>query len=142
MASVNISRGRKVTNNPIRGNPATQSTRARGRGNSKPQQAQLAIITPPPSETSQKADKKSVHWTNDQTDLLVSWLTSHSADCHILFYENKGDPADHATDKPSAKDKTGIHDIIAKHIFEMDAEWAQQYVTSPKKFSTCVGNHI
>ncbi|KIK77521.1 hypothetical protein PAXRUDRAFT_76514, partial [Paxillus rubicundulus Ve08.2h10] len=85
---------------------------------------------------------KLVHWMNDQTDLLVSWLTSHSANCHILFYKNKRDLADHATDKPSAKDKTGIHDIIAKCIFEMDAEWAQQYVTSPKKFSTCVGNHI
>ncbi|KIK76953.1 hypothetical protein PAXRUDRAFT_168294, partial [Paxillus rubicundulus Ve08.2h10] len=73
-----------------------------------------------------------VHWMNNQTDLLVSWLTSHSADCHVLFYGNKGDLTDHAMNKPSAKDKTGIHDIIAKHIFEVDAEWTQQYTTSPK----------
>ncbi|KAF9235098.1 hypothetical protein BU15DRAFT_65173 [Melanogaster broomeanus] len=133
---------RGVTNTPNRGNPAVKSTRPRGRGNSKPHQvAQAAIITPPPSETSQKADKKSVHWTNDQTDLLVTWLTSHPADCHVLFYENKGDQ-DHLTGKPSAKDKTGIHEIITKHIFEMDEDWAQQYTNSPKKFSTCVSNRI
>ncbi|KIK81783.1 hypothetical protein PAXRUDRAFT_155276 [Paxillus rubicundulus Ve08.2h10] len=66
---------------------------------------------PPPSKTSQKTSKKSVHWTNDQTNVLMSWLTSHPADCHILFYTNKGncDP----NDKLSTKDKTGIHDIIA-----------------------------
>ncbi|KAF9231800.1 hypothetical protein BU15DRAFT_81971 [Melanogaster broomeanus] len=44
--------------------------------------------------------------------------------------------------KPSAKDKMGMHDIITKHIFKMDIEWTQQYATSPKKFSTCVGNRI
>ncbi|KAF9237992.1 hypothetical protein BU15DRAFT_75600 [Melanogaster broomeanus] len=142
MASMNTPRGRGVSNNPNRGNPAVKSTRPRGHGNSKPHQvAQAAIITTPPSETSQKADKKSVHWTNDQTDLLVTWLTSHPANCHVLFYENKGDQ-DHLTGKPSAKDKTGIHEIIAKHIFEMDEDWAQQYTNSPKKFSTCVSNRI
>ncbi|KAF9222159.1 hypothetical protein BS17DRAFT_783887 [Gyrodon lividus] len=44
--------------------------------------------------------------------------------------------------KPSAKGKTGIHEVIAKHIFEMGTEWTQQYMSSPKKFSTCVTNHI
>ncbi|KAF9226195.1 hypothetical protein BS17DRAFT_532863 [Gyrodon lividus] len=118
MASVNGPRGRGAINNPIHGNPATQSNRARGRGNSKPQQA-----IPSFCELAESGQKESVHWMHVQTDLLVSWLTSHSADCHILFYKNKGDTAAHATDKPSTKDKMGIHEVIAKGIFEMDTEW-------------------
>ncbi|KIK74625.1 hypothetical protein PAXRUDRAFT_97988, partial [Paxillus rubicundulus Ve08.2h10] len=81
-----------------------------------------------------------VHWTNDQTDVLVSWLTSHPADCHILFYENKGHHD--SNDKPSAKDKTGIHNIIAQHIFVPSQEWAEHYTKVPKKFGVCVSNHI
>ncbi|KIK75608.1 hypothetical protein PAXRUDRAFT_172317, partial [Paxillus rubicundulus Ve08.2h10] len=65
-----------------------------------------------PSKTYQKTEKKLDHWTNDQTNMLVSWLTSHLANCHILFYENKGHHD--SNNKPSAKDKTGIHDIIAQ----------------------------
>jgi hypothetical protein len=140
MASMNTSRGslRGAANNPPRGNPTTQPTRARGRGNPKARQGGQVAVTQAPLPS----DKKSVHWTNDQTDLLVSWLTSHPADCHVLFYENKGDQADHITDKPSAKDKMGIHEIIANHIFAMDEEWTQHYTTSPKKFTTCVNNRI
>ncbi|KAF9232468.1 hypothetical protein BU15DRAFT_67428 [Melanogaster broomeanus] len=137
MASVDTPRGRGGTPNSTRGNHTAQPARARGRGTSK---ARLAIVTPPPSETSQKVDKKSVHWTNDQTDLLVTWLTSHPADCHVLFYENKGDRD--LNNKPSAKDKTGIHDIIAQHIFKTDQHWAEQYSKSPKKFGVCVSNRI
>ncbi|KIK77803.1 hypothetical protein PAXRUDRAFT_165694, partial [Paxillus rubicundulus Ve08.2h10] len=91
---------------------------------------------PPPSETSQKTEKKLDHWTNDQTDVLVSWLSSHPADCHILFYKNKGgrDP----NNKLSAKDKTGIHDIIAQHVFGPSQECAEHYTKAPKNpFSLC-----
>ncbi|KAF9233131.1 hypothetical protein BU15DRAFT_80442 [Melanogaster broomeanus] len=68
--------------------------------------------------------------------------TVHNRDDNDSLTWTKCPSMDHLTGKPSAKDKTGIHEIIAKHIFEMDEDWAQQYTNSPKKFSTCVSNRI
>ncbi|KAF8833424.1 hypothetical protein BDN67DRAFT_1017573 [Paxillus ammoniavirescens] len=131
MASTDAPRGQGPTKTPARGHPVMQPTR--GRGTLK---AHQAIATPPPpSETSQKIEKKSVHWTNDQTNVLISWLTSHPANCHILFYENKGHCD--SNDKPSTKDKTGIHDIITQHVFGHSQEWAEHYAKAPKKFGIC-----
>ncbi|KIK93240.1 hypothetical protein PAXRUDRAFT_97891, partial [Paxillus rubicundulus Ve08.2h10] len=79
-------------------------------------------------------------WTNDQTNMLMSWLTSHLADCHILFYENKGHHD--SNNKPSNKDKAGIHEIIAQHVFRPSQEWAEHYTNAPKKFGICVSNCI
>ncbi|KIK90912.1 hypothetical protein PAXRUDRAFT_150860, partial [Paxillus rubicundulus Ve08.2h10] len=72
------------------------------------------------------------------------------ADCHVLFYENKGDHD--LNNKPVGvpvpeftvfcQDKTGIHNIITQHIFKTDQHWAEQYLKSPKKFGVCVSNCI
>lgn len=68
-----------------------------------------------------------ITWEGSCTDQLITWITSHAADHHILFH-------DHSLSisikpllgkKPSGKNKKDIFAVIAKHIFEHDADHSQ-----------------
>ncbi|KAG2357668.1 hypothetical protein BDR07DRAFT_1379977 [Suillus spraguei] len=66
------------------------------------------------------------------TDLLLQFLSTHPADCHILFNE----------DHPSGSDKTKIHAVIAHHVFENDHEYHDLYSGEPAKFMQAMSNHL
>jgi len=103
-------------------------------------QQEPTVITPPPSETFQP-DKFTIIWSTEQTDTLVAWLTSHTANCNILFSQNKADCPKNL-EKPSGKDKTAICAVLAQFIFGQNPEWQDQFAAMPKKFMMSVTNHI
>ncbi|KAI9568418.1 hypothetical protein HD554DRAFT_2038961 [Boletus coccyginus] len=103
-------------------------------------QQDSTVITPPPSEISQP-DKFTIIWSVKQMDTLVAWLKSHTADCNVLFSQNKVNCPENL-EKPSGKDKTTICAVLAQLIFSQDLEWQDQFAAMPKKFTMSVTNHI
>ena len=76
--------------------------------------------------------KFTIHWSTEQTDTLVSWLKSHSADCNILFSKNKAECVVDSLEKPLGKDKTAICAVLTQLIFGEDPEWQEHFVAMPK----------
>ncbi|KAG2051223.1 hypothetical protein BDR06DRAFT_1022783 [Suillus hirtellus] len=75
----------------------------------------------------------------NQTSALVTYLSTHPADCHILFYEGKkSHPSDDGP--PSGSDKGKIHAVITKHIFKNDEMYQSMYAKDQTKFIQAVGN--
>ena len=78
-------------------------------------------------------------------DMLVAWITSHSADHHILFYDCLSSASvsrfsQASEDRPSGKNKKDVSAAIAKHIFETDPDHANTYVEEPGRYVTSVIN--
>jgi len=88
------------------------------------------------------AGQARIQWTADTplTDKLVTFLLDYPADCHILFYDNKGTDISHG--RPSGKDKSTIYVVIAKHIFEDNNKYSAAFAANPAPFSASVGNHL
>ncbi|KAH7902763.1 hypothetical protein BJ138DRAFT_1121136 [Hygrophoropsis aurantiaca] len=143
-------RARANSNHPVpsrRGQaPVDQPSRGRSRrGKTLANPTISTSRTVPPTSTpvtsNQPNQNINIGWNTHQTDLLVGWLTSHPADCNILFNKDNKQKDD-AIDKPSGKDKNTIHEVIANHIFSNDSQWAATYDSLPAKFSTSVSNRI
>lgn len=124
--------------------PPPNPTRGRrgGRGSGRAQRP-LQVQTPPLSDASSSYTRFTIHWTARQTDLLVIWLKEHSADCAILFSENKANRTT-TTERASGKDKTAIQIAIARSIFSDDAVWKDIFAipANSKKFGQSVANRI
>ncbi|KAG1720151.1 hypothetical protein EDB19DRAFT_1918180 [Suillus lakei] len=67
-------------------------------------------------------------------------LRVHPADCHVLFYSNNKSHAD--GNHPLAKDKVSICQIITKHVFKHDPEYANYYPDDPERFHDSMNSHI
>ncbi|KAG2360238.1 hypothetical protein BDR07DRAFT_1487267 [Suillus spraguei] len=70
----------------------------------------------PPLE--QSGPRLTIQWHNDRalTDTLVNYLTTHPADCKILFYSDGKKAMAAADDGPSGSDKGQIYGVLAKLI--------------------------
>lgn len=97
---------------------------------------------PKPPETS--TPRLAIQWQSDRslTDTLVNYLTTHSADCRILFYSDGKRVMAAADDNPSGSDKGQIHQNIAKLLFASHPKYGAAYTINPKKFRDAVGNRI
>ena len=78
-------------------------------------------ITPPPSDTS-IPNKFTIHWTSEQTNSLVMWLQTHTADCNILFSKNKANHVN-ATEKPMGN----VTIFFLSHVFFLVSVVHQPY---------------
>ncbi|KAI6106783.1 hypothetical protein EDD17DRAFT_1839924 [Pisolithus thermaeus] len=100
-------------------------------------------MTAAPAATMVKA--QTISWDADPscTDKLVAWILGHPTDCHILFHDHTTNvPALSPEDRPSGKNKKDIVAVIARHIFESDSVYANQYTLDAGKFSMSVINHL
>ncbi|KAG2108252.1 uncharacterized protein F5147DRAFT_652971 [Suillus discolor] len=77
----------------------------------------------------------------NQMFALMTYLSTHPADRHILFYKGKkSHPSDDGP--PSGSDKGKIHAVIAKHIFKNDKMYQSMYAEDQTKFTQAVGNRL
>lgn len=67
-------------------------------------------------------------------------LYTHPADCRALFYSDNKSHTD--GDRPLAKDKVSICQIIAKCVFKNDPEYANYYPNDPERFHDSTNSHI
>ncbi|KAL4065601.1 hypothetical protein V8B97DRAFT_1919739 [Scleroderma yunnanense] len=76
---------------------------------------------------------------------LIAWLVAHPADHHILFHDHAGissaSSSPSTNEKPSRKNKE-VQAVIAKHIFENDPNYMEQYEEHPEKFASSLGNWL
>ncbi|KAG1730361.1 hypothetical protein EDD22DRAFT_960737 [Suillus occidentalis] len=102
----------------------------------------MSRFQPPPLDP---IPKMTIQWQSDDTltDALVTWLTEHPPDCHILFYSDGKKSLDSNTsDRPSGKDKSQIYAVIAQVIFENHLKYGSEYANGQKKFHDSVNNRI
>jgi hypothetical protein len=96
----------------------------------------------PPASTS----RMTIQWREEKalTDSLVSFLSSHPADCRILFSSDgkKLHVSSGSGDSPSGKDKNEIYSVIAKFIFASHPRYGVAYQDNQKKFRESVANRI
>ncbi|KAF8430924.1 hypothetical protein L210DRAFT_863670, partial [Boletus edulis BED1] len=85
-----------------------------------------------------------ISWEGIRTDMLVAWIMSHPADCHILFHDRSSSSSSMLThgDKPSGKNKKEVAAAIAKHIFGQDPEHSSTYTVDLAKYTTSVTNRL
>lgn len=88
-----------------------------------------------------------IQWRDENTltDALVNFLSTHPADCHILFYSNgkKLPPSvNDSIPQPSGKDKNAVHAAITKSVFENHLKYGLSYHENPKKYRDSVANRI
>ncbi|KAG1801909.1 hypothetical protein EV424DRAFT_1351812 [Suillus variegatus] len=79
-----------------------------------------------------------IWWNIDLTNTLVQFLSTHPADCCVLFNEGgkKSDNEAH----PSGSDKTKIYAVIVRCVFEKDGEYETLYSEGPAKFMQAMLN--
>ncbi|KAG1745046.1 uncharacterized protein EDB91DRAFT_1246556 [Suillus paluster] len=119
------------------GNPPVRS-----RSKAMDPEPSISRIQPPPPNPK---PKMTIQWQSDNTltDALVTWLTEHPPNCHILFYSDGKKSLDsNSSDRPSGKDKSQICSVIAQVIFQHHAKYGSEYANSHKKFRDSVNNHI
>ncbi|KAG1810325.1 uncharacterized protein HD556DRAFT_1436066 [Suillus plorans] len=102
---------------------------------------------PPRSKTPRESTgpRFTVQWYNDHglTDVLVNYLSTHPADCRILFYsDGKKSMAATGADSPLGSDKGQIYGGLAKIIFTDHPKYSAAYSSNPKKFRDAVGSRI
>ncbi|KAG1718882.1 uncharacterized protein EDB91DRAFT_1352162 [Suillus paluster] len=92
----------------------------------------------------QSAPRLTIQWQSDHalTDLLVTYLTMHPADCRILFYSDGKKVMSTADDGPSGSDKGQIYGTLAKLIFTNHPKYGYAYSVNAKKFCDAVCNCI
>ncbi|KAG2366751.1 hypothetical protein BDR07DRAFT_1479753 [Suillus spraguei] len=92
----------------------------------------------------QSGPRLTIQWHNDHalTDMLVNYLTTHPADCRILFYSDGKKAMAAADDGPSGSDKGQIYSVIAKLVFMEHIKYGPAYLVNPKKFRNAVCNRI
>jgi hypothetical protein len=59
-----------------------------------------------------------------------------------MLFHSDGKQANTEGDRPSGKDKLSVCVVIARHVFERDAEYAVQFQSVPDKFHDSTNNHI
>ena len=114
----------------------------RGRGKNQASQGRSTASTGTSSQDQTRASKFTIQWQADPrcTEKVMEHLRAHPADCRVLFYSDNKSHAD--GNRPSAKGKGPICQIIAKHVFEHDPEYANYYLDEPEKFRDSTNGHI
>ena len=115
----------------------------RGRG-SKATPAPTPAPAPSAPAPTKKTSTANITWDERRTDMLVTWITSHAADRHVLFHDRSSSTSTTLTpgDKPSSKNKKDVSTAIAKHIFEDDPDHSSVYAAEPTKYVTSVINRL
>ncbi|KAG2050475.1 hypothetical protein BDR06DRAFT_1023281 [Suillus hirtellus] len=80
-----------------------------------------------------------IWWNIDLTNTLVQFLSTHPADCRVLF--NEGGKKSNNEGHPSGSDKTKIYAVIAHCVFEKDGEYETLYSEGPAKFTQAVNKY-
>ncbi|KAG1727921.1 hypothetical protein EDD22DRAFT_961163 [Suillus occidentalis] len=116
------------TQGPITRGRGGKNRGGRGSGTSNPDTASGRLV---------------IQWQADatRTQRVVEHLHSHPADCRMLFHSD-GKQANTEGDRPSGKDKLLVCVVIARHVFERDAEYAVQFQSVPDNFRDSTNNHI
>ncbi|KAG1781458.1 hypothetical protein EV702DRAFT_1192949 [Suillus placidus] len=85
-----------------------------------------------------------IQWQNDRslTDTLVNYLTTHPAECRVLFYSDWKKVMAAVNNNPTGLDKGQIHQNITKLLFAGHHKYGAAYSINPKKFCDAVGNRI
>ncbi|KAG2741856.1 hypothetical protein P692DRAFT_20750005, partial [Suillus brevipes Sb2] len=114
---------------------STQPPLTRGRGKGRASQGRSSASTGTSGQDQTRLPKSTVQWQADsrRTEKVMEYLHSHPGNCRVLFYSDTKSHAD--GNRPSANSKVSICQIIAKHVFEHDSEYADHYLRDPKKFS-------
>ncbi|KAG2752544.1 hypothetical protein P692DRAFT_20726081, partial [Suillus brevipes Sb2] len=76
-----------------------------------------------------------------RTQKVIDHLRDHPADCRILFSSDAKRPQNDG-DRPSGKDKLSVCAVIAKYVFQNDAEYVKHYADEPDKFRDSTNSHI
>jgi hypothetical protein len=103
---------------------------------------------PAPQTSAAEPTKKSganIVWEGTCTDQLVTWITLHAADRHILFHDRSTStptPVFLPGDRPSGKNKKDVLAAIAKHIFGGNPDHSASYASDPTRYVTSVTNHL
>ncbi|KAG1880724.1 hypothetical protein C8R48DRAFT_767502 [Suillus tomentosus] len=120
----------------------TQPHTTRGKGKARGSRVRSTASTCTSGQDQARAPKFSVQWQADprRTEKIMEHLRTHPADCRVLFYSDNKSHAD--GDRPSAKDKVSICQIIAKSVFENDPEYANYYPDDPERFRDSTNSHI
>ncbi|KAG2058092.1 hypothetical protein BDR06DRAFT_1033856 [Suillus hirtellus] len=102
-----------------------------------------------PSEGQSKVPSESgpqltIQWHNETSliDVLVNYLTSHPADCRVLFYSDGKKAMSPINDSPSGLDKGQICSVITKLIFTNHPKYGYTYHDNQKKFCNTTNNCI
>jgi hypothetical protein len=121
---------------------STQPPLTRGRGKGRASQGRSSASTGTSGQDQTRLPKSTVQWQADsrRTEKVMEYLRSHPADCRVLFYSDTKSHAD--GNRPSANSKASICQIIAKHVFEHDSEYADHYLRDPEKFSGSTNSQI
>lgn len=85
-----------------------------------------------------------IQWQSDRTltDILVNYLTTHPADCRVLFYSDGKKAMSTIDDGALGLDKGQVHTTLAKLIFIDHLKYGHAYATNKKKFRDGVYNRI
>ncbi|KAG2112067.1 uncharacterized protein F5147DRAFT_651165 [Suillus discolor] len=120
----------------------TQPHTTRGKGKTRGSRVRSTASTSTSGQDQARTPKFSVQWQADprRTEKIMEHLRTHPADCRVLFYSDNKSHAD--GDRPSAKDKVSICQIIAKSVFENDPEYANYYPDDPERFRDSTNSHI
>ncbi|KAG1834274.1 hypothetical protein EV424DRAFT_1341550 [Suillus variegatus] len=81
-----------------------------------------------------------IRWNIDLINTLVQFLSTHPANCRILF--NEGGKKSNNEGRPSGSDKTKIYVVIMRCVFEKDGEYETLYSEGPARFMQAVLNHL
>ncbi|KAG2738359.1 hypothetical protein P692DRAFT_20758768, partial [Suillus brevipes Sb2] len=114
----------------------------RGRGKNRGSRGRSTVSTATSGQDHARTAKFTIQWQADprRTEKIMEHLRIHPADCRVLFYSDNKSHAD--GNRPSAKDKVSICQIIAKHVFASDPEYANHYAEDPERFRDSTNSHI
>ncbi|KAG2055051.1 hypothetical protein BDR06DRAFT_1007258 [Suillus hirtellus] len=131
--------------------PTRQRARhsARLRADARVHSMDPSALSVAPSEGQSKVPSESgpqltIQWHNETalTDVLVNYLTSHPADCRVLFYSDRKKAMSPVNDSPLGSDKGQICSVIAKLIFTNHPKYGHAYHDNQKKFRNATNNRI
>ncbi|KAG0702158.1 hypothetical protein DFH29DRAFT_999536 [Suillus ampliporus] len=120
----------------------TQPPITHGRGKNQGSQGRSTASTGTSVQDQACSSKFTIQWQADPrcTEKVMEHLRTHPTDCCVLFYSDNKSYAD--GNRPLGKDKVSICQIITKHVFEHDPEYANYYPDEPERFCDSTNSHI
>ncbi|KAG2339089.1 hypothetical protein BDR05DRAFT_1003631 [Suillus weaverae] len=96
---------------------------------------------PPPE---QHVPCLTIQWQSDHTltNILINHLSTHPANCRVLFYSDGKKAMSAIDDGASGSDKGQVYGTLAKLIFTDHPRYGYTFATNAKKFCDRVRNRI